>query len=88
MIALRRFAGGWYGALSSADGAIATTMRCRSVSFDRSSRSECMVRCVQTILITVISMLDASGWLSSTGGVRYQRWREAATNFVEAIDTR
>lgn len=47
-----------------------------------------MVRCVQTILITVISMLDASGWLSSTGGVRYQRWREAATNFVEAIDTR
>lgn len=47
-----------------------------------------MVRCVQTILITVISMLDASGWLSSTGGVRCQRWREAATNFVEAIDTR
>lgn len=64
------------------------TMRCRGVSSDRSSGCECIVGCVQTIRIMLTSVLDASGSLSNTGGVRCRRWREAATNFVEAIDIR
>ncbi|WP_278043702.1 hypothetical protein [Comamonas thiooxydans] len=43
---------------------------------------------MQTIRIMLTSVLDASGSLSNTGGVRCWHWREAGTNFVEAIDIR